>query len=112
MDQILDIIGNVLIVIGVIFMLFGVVGIFRFKNFYPRILVSTKIDAVGMLTLTLGIAFRHGVSFFSGKLILIIVVLLILNPLVSHIVARSAHLNGHDLEDPKLDARNNTNNER
>ena len=101
MNTIFEIIGNVLIIIGVIFMLFGVVGIFRFKNFYPRILVSTKIDAVGMLTLVLGIAFRHGISFFSGKLMLIIIVLLILNPLVSHIIARSAHLNGHDIENPK-----------
>ena len=82
-------------------MLFGVVGFFRFKNFYIRILVSTKVDAVGMLTLLLGLVLRHGVSFFSGKLLLIAIILLILNPLVSHIVVRSAYQGGHEVEDPE-----------
>ena len=97
----MEIVSNIFIVAGVIFTLFGVAGFFRFKNFYIRILVSSKVDAVGMMTLVLGLVFRHGISFFSGKLLLIVIVLLILNPLVSHIVARSAYLNGHQIEDPK-----------
>ncbi|MCL2568629.1 MAG: monovalent cation/H(+) antiporter subunit G [Oscillospiraceae bacterium] len=98
--NVFEIIGNIFIIAGVIFTLFGVAGFFRFQNFYIRILVSSKVDAVGMLTLVVGLAFRHGISFFSGKLMLIIVVLLILNPLVSHIVARSAYLSGHEVNDP------------
>ena len=84
--------------IGIAFMLFGIVGIFRFENFYLRLLVSSKVDTVGALTLIIGLIIRHGISFFSGKLLLIIAIMLILNPLVAHMIARSAYLSGYKLE--------------
>ena len=92
------IIGNIVMVIGVAFMAFGAISLFRFKDFYPRILVASKIDTVGLLTLLGGIMLRHGISFFSGKVLLIIVIILILNPLVAHIVARAAYQSGYQLE--------------
>jgi len=94
----LETVGNVIVVIGTIFMLFGVVGIFRFKNFYLRLLVSSKVDTVGALTLIIGLSLRHGISYFSAKLILLIVIMLILNPLVAHIIAATAHASGYKLE--------------
>ena len=95
---ILEIIGNIVIAIGVFFMLFGVIGIFRFKDFYHRILVASKIDTVGMITLLLGLAIRHGISFFSAKMVLMMIIVLILNPLVAHIMVRSAYRSGYKLE--------------
>jgi len=104
----LEIAGNIIIIAGIIFMFFGVIGIFKFKNFYPRILVSTKIDTVGALTIIIGIIVRHGGGFFSAKLLLLLVIILVLNPLVAHIVARSAYLSGYELEnhDAKFDNTN------
>ena len=90
----MEIAGNIVIAAGIVFLLFGVVGIFRFKSFYARILVTGKIESIGMLTLFSGISIKHGVSFFSLKLLLLIVIILILNPLATHIVARSAYLSG------------------
>jgi len=82
--------------IGVAFMFFGVLGIFqRNKDFYYRILVACKIDTVGFLTLAIGLAIRHGFSFFTGKLFLIVIIMMVLNPLVAHIVARSAYKSGY-----------------
>jgi len=81
-------------------MLFGVIGIYRYKNFYPRILVSSKSDTVGALTVIIGIAVRHGPGFFSWKLLLLIIIILILNPLLAHVLARSAYLSGHEIENP------------
>ena len=98
LQNILEIVGNILIGIGVIFMIFGAVGLFRFKDFYPRILVSSKIDTVGLLTLFAGVAVRHGISFFTGRVMLIVVIILILNPLVAHIVTAAAHEAGYGLE--------------
>jgi len=94
----LEILGNIVIGIGIAFMLFGVVGIFRFENFYLRLLVSSKVDTVGALTLIIGLLIRHGIGYFSGKLLLIIGIMLILNPLVAHMIARSAYLSGYKLE--------------
>jgi len=82
--------------LGVVFMLFGIIGIFQTKkDFYYRILVACKIDTVGFLTLVIGVAIRYGFSFFTGKLFLIVIIIMILNPLVAHIVARSAYKSGY-----------------
>jgi len=91
------IISNIVIAIGLIFMIFGAIGLFRFKDFYPRILMATKIDTVGMITLLIGVGIRHGFTFFTAKLVLIFVIILILNPLVAHVMARSAFVSGYKL---------------
>lgn len=96
----MDILGNILIAIGVIFMSFGVIGIFLYKNFYLRILVTSKIDTVGLLTLMVGIAITHGLSFFSAKVLLLAAIIIILNPLVAHTVSRAAYLSGYTSDDP------------
>ena len=100
MSAILDIIGLVVMIAGMVFMLIGILGIFRFKCFYARILVVSKVDTVGVIVFLFGLAIRHGFSFFSGKLILIVITILILSPLVGHMIARSAYVSGHKLSDP------------
>jgi len=87
----MELAGNITIAIGVVFMLFGIIGLFRFNNFYLRLLVLVKIDTVGALTFMTGIIIKHGFSFFSLKVLLIIVLFLILNPLSAHIIARTAY---------------------
>ena len=98
MQAVFEVMGNILIGAGAIFMVFGAVGLFRFKDFYPRILIASKIDTVGLLTILIGVALRHGLSFFTGKVLLIIVIILVLNPLVAHIVASAAHESGYEVE--------------
>ena len=93
----MEIAGNIIIFIGIVFMFFGVIGIFKYKNFYPRILVSSKIDTAGAFTVIIGIAVRHGFGFFSLKLILLMVLMMIINPLIVHMTARSAYLSGYSL---------------
>jgi len=96
LQNILGIAGYVVMGLGIVFMIFGIIGIFQpSKNFYYRILVSCKIDTVGILTFTIGLALRHGFSFFSGKLALIAIIILVLNPLVAHTMARSAYKGGY-----------------
>ena len=97
----METLGNVIIIAGIILMFFGVVGLFKFQNFYPRILVTAKIDTVGTITLIIGLIIKHGLSFFSLKLLLLLGIMLILNPLAAHMVARSAYLSGYKLEDRK-----------
>ena len=97
MEGVMLIISSIVIGIGVFFMLMGLIGIFRFKDFYHRILVASKIDTVGMITLLLGLSLRHGLSFFTGKMVLIIIIVIILNPLVAHIMVRSAYRSGYKL---------------
>ncbi|MCL1996937.1 MAG: monovalent cation/H(+) antiporter subunit G [Defluviitaleaceae bacterium] len=92
-----EIVSSIVIGMGVAMMLFGVIGIFRFKDFYQRLLVAAKVDTVSMITLFLGLSIRHGFSFFSAKLILIIIIVLILNPMVGHVMVHSAYKSGYRL---------------
>ena len=88
--------GYIVMGIGLVFMFFGMVGILQpNRDFYYRLLVSCKIDTVGILTFSIGMVIRHGFTFFSGKIFLILIIMMILNPLVAHIVARSAHTGGY-----------------
>jgi len=96
--EIINIISHVVIIIGIVFMFFGAVCLFKFRDFYPRLLVAAKIDTVGMLTLLFGICLRHGFSFFSAKVVLIIIIIMILNPMVAHLVARAAYQAGYQIE--------------
>ena len=96
MREITNIIGYIIIGIGVSFMVIGVIGLFqKGKDFYYRLLVACKIDTVGLLTIAIGLAVRHGISFFTGKMLLITIIILVLNPLVAHIVGRSAYRTGY-----------------
>ncbi|MCL2287440.1 MAG: monovalent cation/H(+) antiporter subunit G [Firmicutes bacterium] len=99
MNGIIDIISMIILIAGVVFMAFGVIAMFRFKNFYPRILTTSKIDTVGVITIIIGMAIRHGISSFTGKIVLLGVIMLIFNPLVAHILARSAYLCGYKIDE-------------
>lgn len=100
MTIVLEIAGLAIMFLGIILMGIGIFGIFRFKTFYARMLVVSKVDTVGAIVFLFGLAVRHGFSFFSGKILLIIITILILSPLVSHMVARSAYISGYKLSDP------------
>jgi len=92
----MQILSYVIMGIGIIFMLFGVIGTFQpKKDFYYRVLVACKVDTVGFLTIIIGLAIRHGISFFTGKLLLIAIIMMVLNPLVAHIIVRSAYNSGY-----------------
>jgi len=99
------VISYIVMGLGVAFMLFGVIGLYkRDKDFYYRILVGCKVDTVGFLTLFIGLALRHGFTFFTGKIFLIVLIMMVLNPLVAHIVAGSAYYSGYVTTDEDEEA--------
>ena len=89
------IISNILIGISVIFMFFGMLGLLRFKNFHGRLLATAKVDTMAILVLLVGLMVRHGFTFFSAKLLMVFVIMLFLNPLVSHVMVRAAYKAGY-----------------
>lgn len=93
----MEYIGNFLIGLSLVFITIGVFGIYRFKNFYQRALISANIDTVGYITLMLGFIIKHGFSFFSLKISFILIITLIINPLVSHAIVRSAYISGYKI---------------
>lgn len=94
MNEILLLISNLLIGLGLVFITIGVVALYRFESFFPRILAASKIDTVGGVTLLVGVALRHGFSWFTAKVVLLTLVMLLINPLTAHILTRYAYVSG------------------
>ncbi|MCC5893846.1 MAG: monovalent cation/H(+) antiporter subunit G [Alkalibacterium sp.] len=98
MTQAMEWIGNIVIIIGLIFMALGVFGIFRFRDYFSRILITAKVDTVGFITIMLGLIIKHGFDFFSGKIILVLALYIITNPIATHAITRSAHISGYRIK--------------
>lgn len=93
----IDLLAYLLIIIALLFMAFGVIGLFRFKDFYSRILISSKIETVGFLTAMIAFTILSGISFAAMKILLITLLVMITNPLSTHAIARSAFLSGYTI---------------
>lgn len=83
-------ISNAFIGLGLAFLILGVYGLFRYKDFYTRILVASKVDTVGFLLIIIGMMLKHGFSFFTGKLLLMGIMMVTVTPFVATIVVRSS----------------------
>lgn len=88
-----------ILILGWIYIFFGIVGIFRFTNMYARLLTSSKIDTVATITILIALLIKSGFSSISIRLLLILIFILITNPISSHVIAKSAYLNGIPLKE-------------
>ncbi len=87
-------IWKILMAVSWMYITFGVFGIFRFNNLYSRLLTSSKIDTVAAISLLIALTIYSGFSEYTVKLLLLLVFLFLTNPISSHIIVRSAYLNG------------------
>ena len=88
---IFEIIGGVILIIGLIFIAIGIIGLYRFSRFYEKVLVASKVDTAGTITVIFGIMIMQGANLFSLRLLLLLGIILLLGPLSTHILARSAY---------------------
>lgn len=98
MEQILELSGNIIVVIGLVLMAFGVIGMFRFKDYFSRVLIGGKVDTVGLITILIGLMIKNGLTYFSGKILLVLVLYIVTNPIATHAITRSAHLSGYKIK--------------
>ncbi len=83
-----------LLILSWIYIIFGLIGIFRFNNMYVRLLTSSKIDTVATITILIALIVKSGINDLSLRLLLIMIFIMITNPVNNHIICRSAYLNG------------------
>jgi len=65
---------------------------------YARLLTSSKIDTVAAITILIALIIKTGFNYISLRLLIIMIFLMVTNPVNSHIIARSAYLNGIKLK--------------
>lgn len=94
MESLSELIANILVIAGSLFIFSTAIGMIRFPDFYTRLHAGSKCLVGGGVSTLLGCIILKGYSFISLKLLIIIAFLIISNPVAIHAIARSAHKYG------------------
>ena len=87
-----NIISNIMLIIGAFFILTGAIGMFRFKDFYSRIHASGIIDSCGLIIFLIGLIMHHGFGLITFKIIILIIFSMYACASSTHILAKTAML--------------------
>ena len=70
----------------------GAVGVLRMPDVYTRIQCSSKTVTTGVIPVLVAVVIQEGVvSVYGSRALLVTALLLLLNPAVSHALARAAY---------------------
>ena len=89
-----DIIGYILIIIGILFNIFGCIGLVRFPDVYNRLQASTKCVTLGTALLLVGVAVVSGIGPTGSRAIVCAVFILMTSPTAAHAIAKGAYASG------------------
>ncbi|MBN1416284.1 MAG: monovalent cation/H(+) antiporter subunit G [Bacteroidales bacterium] len=97
-----DIIFKILISIGVIFNLFGCIGLIRLPDVYNRLQSATKCVTLGTCSILLSLVFKYGFSEIGMKGIIAIPLLFFAATVAAHALVKGAHSFGVKLGDQSV----------
>jgi multicomponent Na+:H+ antiporter subunit G len=98
-----DIIGNLCLIGGALFLFSAGLGVLRMPDTYNRIQTGTKATTLGTILVLIGLAFLHPAWTF--KLIILIFFIMLTNPVSSHALARASHAIGiHETSTTVIDS--------
>ena len=86
--------GIVLIAIGVLFDLFGCIGLVRLPDVYNRLQAATKCVTLGPCMILIGLFFIMGIGSAGIRALLCAIFILLTSPVAAHVLARAAHRSG------------------
>ena len=89
-----ELIGNIFIVVGILFNLFGCLGLVRLPDVYNRLQAATKCVTLGTCGILFGVLVMNGFSAVGIKAILAIIFILLTAPTAAHALSRAAHKTG------------------
>jgi multicomponent Na+:H+ antiporter subunit G len=89
-----DVIGYIIIGVGVVFDIFGSMGLVRFPDIYNRLQASTKSVTLGTCGIFFGIFLVAGWNPMGIKALICGAFLLLTSPVAAHAIARGAYKSG------------------
>ena len=81
-------IADILFYVGIFFFFIGSIGMLTMKDFYTRVQASGIADTIGIFTILLSFMIKNPDNI--GKLVLIALLIIIIEPVISHILAWGA----------------------
>lgn len=85
-----ELLGDAFLVLGLFFVLTGVLGILRMPDFYTRLHAMGKCDTLGVGLMVAGIALQQEDAQHVFKMLLILVFVALANPTATHALGRAA----------------------
>ena len=89
-----EVLGTIIIIIGVLFDAFGCIGLLRLPDVYNRLQAATKCVTLGTCGIMFGIFILKGFNAVGIKALIAIPLLFLTSPVAAHALARGAHLFG------------------
>ena len=83
-----------LIVFGLFFLIVGSIGMLRLPNVFVRAHALSLTDSLGAVLVLAGLAVYQGFSMNFLKIAIVLVLVYLLNPVISHATIRAAHRAG------------------
>ncbi len=93
--MIFRLISDLMLILSFIYITFGIIGIFRYKDAYSKLLTSSQIDTVAAITTLIALILRTNNIESVIKIILILIFVLLTGPVSNHIIANSAYVQGY-----------------
>ena len=92
-------VSQVLIVIGLLFDLFGTLGLIRLPDVYNRIQAATKCVTIGTCFILIGVLVHTGFGPTGIKALICAIFVILTSPVGAHAIARGAYKSGVPLWD-------------
>jgi len=90
----MSILSIIFIVAGLFFLIVAAVGVIRFPDVYSRSHAVSLTDSLGAFLMLVGIALHEGLSINMLKILVVLILLYILNPVIAHATIRAALRSG------------------
>ena len=87
--------GQGMVFAGLLITGFGVYAVLKLDSFYARSVVTSKVEAMGFVTITAGAMLIAGFSIAVLKLLIILVFELLTVAASAHAIVRSAWISGY-----------------
>ena len=90
----MDIISIIFMSAGLFFLIVAAIGIVRLPDVFSRSHAVSLTDSLGAFLMLVGIALHEGLSTNTLKILVVLALLYILNPVIAHATIRAALRSG------------------
>ena len=90
------------VIAAVLVVILATVGLFRFRRTLELLQATALADTLGLFLVTAGLLVLCGFTVHTVKLVLLVVILWVTNPVSSHLIARMELITGRDREPDRL----------
>ena len=86
----MDIIVAITILAGLFFLTVAAIGMIRFPDFFTRSHALSLTDTLGAFLVLFGLALHQGPNLSALKILLILILIFLINPVISHATVKAA----------------------